>query len=158
MAERVTIRDAAARLGVSADTIRRRLRAGTLTGERVSTPQGHRWVVALPVTLEPPPVADQGKPISVSDSAGADVADALELAMLRERVAGLERLGAELATERDAWRERAAQDADAARELRILLGRAQALPRALAAGDVAPPDQAPPAPVAPWWRRLWGGR
>lgn len=157
MAERVTIRDAAARLGVSADTIRRRLRAGTLTGERVSTPQGHRWVVALPVTLEPPPVADPGKPISVRDSAGAD---ALEVAALRERVAGLERLGAELATDRDAWRERAAQDADAARELRILLGRAQELTRALPAGDVAPTDDQGTAstPVAPWWRRLWGGR
>jgi len=169
MAERVTIRDAAARLGVSADTIRRRLRAGTLAGERVSTPQGHRWVVLFPVTLEPPPVADQGKTATFADPAktqpGGEVApgaDVAELATLRERVAGLERFSAELATERDAWRERAGQDADAARELRILLGRAQELPRALAAGDVAPPDDqaaaSPPAPVAPWWRRLWSGR
>jgi len=165
--ERVPIRDAAARLGVSPDTIRRRIKAGDLTGERVPTPQGHRWVVALPVTLDVPAAPDQGKPATIADPAktqpGGEVApgaDVAELATLRERVAGLERLGAELATDRDAWRERAGQDADAARELRILLGRAQELPRALAPGDggispklgdIAPPDQAPaPGP----WQRL----
>jgi len=61
-------------------------------------------------------------------------------------------MSAELATDRDAWRERAAQDADAARELRILLGRAQELPRALPAGDDgAVGDQAAPRP-GPWAR------
>lgn len=74
-----------------------------------------------------------------------------EVATLRERVAGLERLSAELATERDAWRVRAGQDADAARELRILLGRAQELPRALHAGDDGAPDDRAPRP-GPWTR------
>jgi len=154
MTERVTISTAAARLGVSTDTIRRRIKAGDLTGERVPTPQGHRWVVLFPVTLEVPAVAEPAAPGDVDNvhvTAGHAGADVAELVTLRERVAGLERLGAELATDRDAWRERAAQDADAARELRILLGRAQELPRALPAGGPAP-DDPPPAPTI--WRRL----
>jgi len=48
-------------------------------------------------------------------------------------------------------RTRAAQDADAARELRILLGRAQELPRALPAGDGGPVGDQPPRP-GPWAR------
>jgi len=152
MTERVPISVAAARFGVSTDTIRRRIKAGKLTGERVPTPQGHRWVVALPVTLEPPPGSEPVPPGDVAGDAATAGADAVEVATLRERVAGLERLGAELATERDAWRERAGQDADAARELRILLGRAQELPRALPAGDGGPVgDQAAPRP-GPWQR------
>ena len=111
----------------------------------------------MPVTLEPPPApdpgepetrSDPGKPISVRDSAGAAVA---ELATLRERVAGWERLGAELATERDAWRDQAARHEEAAQQLRTLVAQAQQLTRALPAGDDgAPPDQ-PPRP-GPWQR------
>jgi len=43
----VSIREAADRLGVSQDTIRRRLRAGTLRGEQEETPQGFRWRVEV---------------------------------------------------------------------------------------------------------------
>jgi len=165
MAERLTIKAAAARLGVSTDTIRRRIKAGTLTGERESTPQGHRWVVALPVTLEPPPAPESVPPGDVDNvhvTTGHAGADAVEVATLRERVAGLERLGAELATDRDAWRDQAARHEEAAQQLRTLVAQAQQMTRALPAGDGAPPDDraaaSTPAPVAPWWRRLWGGR
>ena len=161
MSERLTINAAATRLGVSPDTIRRRLRAGELAGEREPTPQGYRWVVLFPVTLEVPAVADPA-PITGDDvhrSTSDTGTDVTELATLRERVAGLERLGAELAAERDAWRDQAARHEEAAQQLRTLVAQAQQMTRALPAGDVATAaDPSTPAPVAPWWRRLWGGR
>ena len=46
MAE-VGIPEAAALLGVSEDTVRRRLKRGELQGEKVSRPQGFTWVVDL---------------------------------------------------------------------------------------------------------------
>jgi hypothetical protein len=41
------ISEAAARLGVSQDAIRRRLKAGALHGKREAMPQGFRWLVLL---------------------------------------------------------------------------------------------------------------
>jgi len=115
MVNHVSIREAAERLGVSPDTIRRRLKTGELAGEKVKTAQGLAWRVELPPNAPPAP------PDIIA-------AAAVELARLRERVSGLERLADELQSERDAWREQAARDGDAARELRILLRHAQALP------------------------------
>jgi len=46
--ETVSIGEAASRLGVSADTVRRRIGKGTLTGHQEPTAQGYRWKVELP--------------------------------------------------------------------------------------------------------------
>jgi len=46
--ETVSIGDAATRLGVSADTVRRRIGKGTLTGHQQPTAQGFRWQVEIP--------------------------------------------------------------------------------------------------------------
>jgi len=43
----MNIPEAAAQLGVSPDTIRRRIRQGTLMAEKVKTPQGYRWEVDI---------------------------------------------------------------------------------------------------------------
>jgi len=48
--ETVSIGDAATRLGISADTVRRRIGKGTLTGHQERTAQGFRWQVELPDT------------------------------------------------------------------------------------------------------------
>ena len=48
MAESVTIREAAERLGVSPDTIRRRITRGQLKAVQEPRPQGFVWVVELP--------------------------------------------------------------------------------------------------------------
>ena len=45
MGEWVPIREAALRLSVSPDTIKRRLKAGELHGEKQPTPQGFVWHV-----------------------------------------------------------------------------------------------------------------
>jgi hypothetical protein len=127
MIERVSIKEAAERLGVSQDTIRRRLKSGELAGEREKTPQGFVWCVELP---QGPSNVDAaaGEPTA---TASAPLGDGVEVAQLRERVAGLERLAEELKGERDAWREQAQRDGEAARELRVLLRNEQmwALPQ-----------------------------
>jgi hypothetical protein len=46
--ERVTIREAAQRLGVSPDTIRRRIAKGELQAVQEARPQGFVWMVELP--------------------------------------------------------------------------------------------------------------
>jgi len=46
--QRVTVAEAAAILGISPATVRRKLKAGELTGERVIRPQGSAFVVLLP--------------------------------------------------------------------------------------------------------------
>jgi hypothetical protein len=44
----VSIQEAATRLGVSAETIRRRVHKGVLRSRQVPTPQGFVWMVELP--------------------------------------------------------------------------------------------------------------
>jgi excisionase family DNA binding protein len=44
----LTIEEAARRLGLSQTSVRRRLRAGTLRGERRPTPQGYVWLIDAP--------------------------------------------------------------------------------------------------------------
>ena len=46
--ELVTMGEAAQRMGVSVDTVRRRLRRGELLGRHQPTPQGFIWLVELP--------------------------------------------------------------------------------------------------------------
>jgi hypothetical protein len=45
---KVSIAEAAHRLSISQDTVRKRLRLGELTGEQVKAPGGFRWLVDLP--------------------------------------------------------------------------------------------------------------
>lgn len=125
--ERVPIRDAAQRLGVSPDTVRRHLKSGEMTGERQKTPQGFIWLVDVP--RAPSGAEDAGE---LPQPAGRPELSE-EQAILLERVAGLERLVSELQTDRDAWREQARRADDANRELRILVQQAQALTQALPA-------------------------
>jgi len=133
---RLSIRDAAERLGVSPDTIRRRMKKGELVGEKEPTPQGYEWRILLPVDegnatmpeREPVPALHQGVGI--------------ELELLRERLD-------ELKSERDAWREQAQRSTEAERELRILLRQAQelALP-AKATRQDAPGATEEPSPIS----------
>lgn len=69
----VTIREAARRLGVSEDTVRRRMRRGDLVGVREDTAAGFRWLVEVP---EEGPEAEAGPTGS---------AELLEVALAHER-------------------------------------------------------------------------
>ncbi len=133
----LTIRDAAERLGVSSDTIRRRLKAGELAGrQEPQGTQGYRWLVQLPAD---PPAAT---PAVASGAPGMPTAAAYELADARARIEGLARLIDEIASqreklerERDDWKDAAQREGEASRELRHLLKQSQ---------DLALPAQASP--------------
>jgi excisionase family DNA binding protein len=100
-----TVADAARMLGVSESTVRRLVRTGKLEAERVERPQGHAWLVKVPVA-----VTDQSgtshhlgaaTPINqpVSEALTAWTSSVLEplvleLRLSREMIAGqAERLG-----------------------------------------------------------------
>lgn len=124
--EWVSISEAAARHGVSADTIRRRLKRGELTGRKETTAQGFTWAIEVPS-------APESSEHMSSEHAGAAAEDALELVQLRERVAGLERERGELIAQRDAWQEQARRSSEGEAQLRELVARAQMLAQALPA-------------------------
>ena len=50
-----TVADAARILGVSESTVRRLVRTGKLEAERVERPQGHAWLVKVPVAVTDQP-------------------------------------------------------------------------------------------------------
>lgn len=87
--ERVTLPEAARRLGVTDTTVRRRLRAGELQGEQEQTPQGYRWWIYLPEGSE----ATSGPTGAqvVTDNAALVVALQAQVTWLRERVEKAER-------------------------------------------------------------------
>lgn len=123
MGEYVPLKDAADRLGISVDTVRRRMRAGELVAEKRPTKQGFAWYVELPADAPPAPVT-------------ADAGTAAEVAMLRAQVLGLEGRLDELRQERDAWREQAVTSREAEAELRVLVQQAQQLAGALPPGPL----------------------
>jgi hypothetical protein len=82
--------DAALAFGVSVDTVKRRLKLGRLEGRK--DPAG-RWQVLVPATEH---VQAQDSPDTLT-----------ELAVLRARVADLEREREQLVADREAWREQA---------------------------------------------------
>lgn len=119
--ELVPLREAARRLDVSADTIRRRLKSGELHGEQRRTRQGNAWFVAVPAESPSSP-ARKDAPLSAAERE--------ELVQLRERVSGLERVlevhqreTSNVREERDVWRQRALDGDEAQRQLRVLLAQ-----------------------------------
>jgi hypothetical protein len=174
--ERVTLQEAAARLGVGITTARRWVRSGRLKAIREETPQGHIWRVLLPsAPTEAAPTAPTAP--AASDST-TDAGAAREVSRLEAHVADLRLTVADL-------REQLARKDDElvarrreVQELHVLLGRAQ-LPKPI---DVAPaPESAvdsggtpegTPRPdftgagldsagdsgaARPWWKRLLFG-
>lgn len=79
---RVGVAEAARRLGVSAQTIRRRLEAGELVGEHEAARRGTgwRWMVLLPASKQVPGSRYEAPPAQ----------DGLLVAELRSRIASLE--------------------------------------------------------------------
>jgi hypothetical protein len=157
--ERVPIKEAVERLGVSADTIKRRMKAGELVGHQKPTAQGYIWLVEVPSRSEEE-AAERESP------AGA----LLELAILRERLAGLERLLDERASRVEeleeslaAEREAALSEREASAQLRVLLQQAQTLAGAIPANvsqeearPYAQPAAAAQRSSPSFWDRLRG--
>ncbi len=89
--------EAADRLGVSVDTVKRRRKAGQLRGQHEQTPSGYRWLVEVPARAR----AGAASESNTADAPGHAPADALELATLRAEVAGLREVLSQVAAERD---------------------------------------------------------
>ncbi len=144
----LTLKEAAQQLGVSEDTVRRRVFRRLLPARREETPQGYRWLVRL----DGAPVAEDAewKPADSAEAptgpaplvpfkGGGELSDFVNGLLLpwRERVeaqgAELERLQGALRLERDARQEAEAR-------LRVLQE-----PAAEPAGTVVGPQR-------PWWK------
>ena len=98
----VSLREAADRLGVSVDTIRRRIAAGELEGQREARPQGYRWLVGLPADLVASPpdathtVSTGTRTLAVVEAENQLLRDSV--AMLQDELAVRRREVAELHT------------------------------------------------------------
>jgi excisionase family DNA binding protein len=89
-----SLQDAAALLGCSLNTLRRKIKAGEIHAERIERPQGHVWQVYLS-TLQPPNQQEgQHPPSTLQQPAGSvqhppdtqDSAAAVELVRLVEKL------------------------------------------------------------------------
>jgi len=143
--ERVTIREAAERLGVSPDTIRRRISKGQLEAAQEPRPQGFVWMVELPRPKAKRRRSSSRRP---PRSKGPTPAE-LEAKHLQEKVDML-------TTELESRRREIS-------ELHQLLGQSQLLLSAgstVTEGEVATvevqpePQEPPPRPRPPRRRRL----
>jgi hypothetical protein len=149
--ELVTKVEAARRLGVSIDTIERKLRRGELKAHKQPRPQGFTWMIQVPEEpLQTP--SDTGVIPSVSTPEGtpttnAEVLRLEELAeVLKDEVAQLRRqLQSQAETyerQNEAYQQQLEAKDKQIEQLHILLQQAQAaLP--------VPRDS------RPWWRRVW---
>jgi hypothetical protein len=167
-------------LGVSVETIRRRLRKGQLAGQKLTTAQGFEWRVLLPAQLldaaaasgddapgAPAPTHPPGTPRSHDPQDGSG----RELVRLEAHVADLRAELAGARTELEARRREV-------QELHVIIARLAPALAALPAPEVDDQadqagDQAAPTPVTSpgayagaytadesptrprWWRRAW---
>ena len=133
----LTVPEAAQRLGVSTDTVKRRLKKGELQGHQEPRPQGYTWLVDFPDEPNTPPHNGAGL--------GESVPTAAEVRRLEEIVSILQ----QQLDERHHELERRGQEIE---RFQILLQQALDPARTLAA-PLQPHGQAPLH--VPWWRRLW---
>ena len=145
----VTVRDAAALLDVSVDTVKRRMQRGALPRRREIIPQGFRWLVRVdpPLTEAVASPQDNERPSQGLEvpAASPDVVGALlnelqvrnqEIALLHETIAALTR-----AVEQRHLAVEAGTTSDTSPEA------------------VGSPEANDPAPsgIWTWWKRLWDG-
>jgi outer membrane murein-binding lipoprotein Lpp len=138
-----TVADAADALGITPESVRRRLRAGTLDGWQVDGPKGPEWRVTLPRAGTPVPEVVEAPTADAHAIVGA----------LRAHVADLQGEVARLRADLDGAR----ADAQAARsEVAARSADVGRLVEALAAlTTTALPKPEPER--RPWWRALIGG-
>ena len=131
--QQVSIDEAARLLGVSQDTIRRRIRNGELKAHQETRPQGYVWRVTLP----------DEEPESEGQNHVGDTYLSSELVeALRDTIQRQDNTIAQLRTQLEAKDRQLETRAREVQELHVLLQQAQAaLPT--------------PRDNRPWWQRLW---
>jgi hypothetical protein len=146
----VALRDAAALLNVSVDTVKRRMQRGALPRRRETIPQGFRWLVRIdpPQTEVPESPQDNERPSQGLEvpAASPDVVGALlnelqvrngEIALLHETIAALTR-----AVEQ--------------RHLALTAGNVVPEPASEAVGSPES-DGSTPTGIWTWLKRAWRG-
>jgi hypothetical protein len=135
--ELVSLAEAAQRLGVSVDTIKRRLRKGELKGRQDPRPQGYTWLIEMPDSSADGLACPAGSQADTLASSLADLeAATVEIVNLREMLAMAQ---GQLAAQQAELKAKNQQIT----ELHVLLQQAQkALP-------------APKEDRQSWWHRLW---
>jgi hypothetical protein len=137
---KVSIAEAGHRLGISQDTVRKRLRLGELTGTQVRAPGGFRWMVELPDDVSGVETKNNGneEPEDREDQSLAEL-----VAVLSARVEGQQELVEALQSQIQAQKDQLEARGREVQELHVLLQQAQAaLP-------------APRGDSQSWWQRLW---
>ena len=137
--ERLSVEDAARRLGISVSTVRRRIRDGMLTVEQEATPQGFRYWVLF-----------TGESSGTSAAAAPESATVAELEVVRaERDwlrARVEELTALLNREQEAVLRLTASQ-------RLAIEPPPSTPAPTHSDQAR--DRPPPRRRSRWWRRLW---
>jgi predicted transcriptional regulator of viral defense system len=184
--EYVTIAEAAERLGISKSAVRRRLHSGQLTGRQEERPQGHVWLIALPMDAPDahpngaahhplngaaptdtyrnvPEGADTSRqaPREVpAGAAGGGSASGTALQRAQEMAIYSEQLLAPYVRRIEEQAERIGHLEERAMHLQAELEQTRTQ---LAEATAPPPEPEPPRPPAPergarrWWQRLlWG--
>lgn len=137
----VTVPEAAARLGIAPQTVKRRLKRGELHGQQQATPQGFVWLIEVP---EDYTINGSGIPGGIP----GNTPDAPTLdSPLRELVAMLQTQVEAQQEQLEAKDKQLEARAREVQELHVLLQQAQA--------QVALPA---PRDHRPWWRRVWQRR
>jgi hypothetical protein len=168
-----TLHEAAAALGISLNTLRRRIDAGQVRAERVSRPQGHVWRVYLDADHRADQRAEQGATQDAGSTLPQPPGDILRaeamatytrslLEPLVSRLAEQERTIREQAEELGRLRERVAMlDSPNPHQSAIAANLTAQTPDPPAGEPSEPPSPAPMPPTsngsgrAPWWRRWW---
>jgi hypothetical protein len=135
----VTMTEAARRLDVTVETVKRRLRRGELQGHKQPRPQGFTWLIEMPEDT-----GDQDSTPSVTPSdtptSNAEVHRLEDMISLLQKELAIAR--EELEHQRSMYQSELVSKNKQIEQLHILLQQAQAaLP--------APRDN------RPWWQRLW---
>ena len=157
-----TLREAARLLGVSDDTLRRRIQRQEVEYRRVETVRGWRWEVRYTAATPQGGAREDRAEPAAEPATAAQAQDTAQIAVLEARLAGLVRaLGiAELELERrSAELERRSHEV---RELHVLLRDAHGLAARQPPAAITPPHGTAEAPQPPqhrsWLRWLrWKG-
>jgi hypothetical protein len=139
MMELVTMTEAARRLDVTVETIKRRLRRGELQGHKQPRPQGFTWLIEMPEDT-----GDQDSTPSVTPSdtptGNAEVRRLEDMISLLQKELDITR--EELEHQRSMYQSELVSKNKQIEQLHVLLQQAQAaLPT--------------PRNNRPWWQRLW---
>jgi hypothetical protein len=137
--ELVTMTEAARRLDVTVETIKRRLRRGELQGHKQPRPQGFTWLIEMPEDT-----GDQDSTPSVTPSdtptGNAEVRRLEDMISLLQKELDITR--EELEHQRSMYQSELVSKNKQIEQLHVLLQQAQAaLPT--------------PRNNRPWWQRLW---